>query len=152
MGLTVFKMEFYHFDNTSITMMKNSKFLYSVEIVDDNGRYEFSNGLKFKTDKFGLISTTRHGGYRYETSHIRYYYDIVPKKFRASFIAKANREGLVPSFGKRIELSKRTLSDQIEYGKNISRKSAIFFWSLWTVLIIIVNVGFIALDNRYLNS
>ncbi|AYQ24725.1 hypothetical protein [Enterococcus avium] len=109
-------------------------------------------GHKFKTDKFGLISTTRHGGYRYETSHIRYYYDIVPKKFRASFIAKANREGLVPSFGKRIELSKRTLSDQIEYGKNISRKSAIFFWSLWTVLIIIVNVGFIALDNRYLNS
>ncbi|OJG42721.1 hypothetical protein RV02_GL003189 [Enterococcus gilvus] len=51
MGLTVFKMEFYHFDNTSITMMKNSKFLYSVEIVDDNGRYEFSNGLTFKEAK-----------------------------------------------------------------------------------------------------
>nr|DAG79548.1 MAG TPA: hypothetical protein [Caudoviricetes sp.] len=107
---------------------------------------------KFKTDKFSLISSKRYGGYRYETSHIRYYYDVIPSSFRASFIAKANRKGLVPSFGKRIELSNQTLSDQIEYGKNISRRSAIFFWSFWTVLIIIANVGFIALDNRYLNS
>ncbi|EOI57306.1 hypothetical protein [Enterococcus gilvus] len=106
----------------------------------------------FKTDKFRLISTKNYGGYRYETSHIRYFYDVVPKSFRASFIAKASRDGLVPSFGKRIELSNRTLIDQIEYGKSISRKSAIYFWVLWTILIILVNVVFVVLDNRYLNS
>jgi len=108
-------------------------------------------GHNFKTDKFGLINTTKHGGYRYETSHIRYYYDVVPKNFRASFIAKANKDGLVSSFGKRIELSKLTLNEQIEYGKSISRKSAIFFWAFWIVLIIATNAAFVALDNKYLN-
>lgn len=108
-------------------------------------------GHKFKTDKFSLISTKNYGGYRYETSHIRYYYDVVPKNFRASFIAKTNKNGLIPSFGKRIELSKRTLSEQIEYGKSISRKSAIIFWAFWIVLIIATNATFVALDNKYLN-
>lgn len=51
LSLTVFKMEFYHFDNTAITMMKNNKSLYGVEVEDDNGRYEFSEDLSYEDAK-----------------------------------------------------------------------------------------------------
>lgn len=56
MALTVFKMEFYHFDNTAITMMKNSDSQYGVEIEDDNGRYEFISDLSFREAK-GIVDS-----------------------------------------------------------------------------------------------
>lgn len=108
-------------------------------------------GNKYESKIFDLIDTKSYGGYRYETPHVRYSYNVVPIKFQASFIAKTTQKGLAPVFGARIQLSEMSLNELIKYGKSTADRNAAFFWVFWGILIAGLNIGYVTLENNYLN-
>lgn len=100
---------------------------------------------------FNLIRSVRKGGYQYESSDTRYYYRVIPKKFIASFIASATDKGIQPLFGKHVSLHEKNMDELMEYGKSSAKRAEILFWLIWSILILASNIGFVMLDNEYLN-
>lgn len=106
---------------------------------------------KYDSKIFNLIKSVRKGGYQYESSDTRYYYRVIPKNFSASFIASATDEGIQPLFGKKVSLHTETMEQLLEYGKSSARRAEILFWICWSLLTAALNIGFVMLDNEYLD-
>lgn len=124
-------------------------------------------GNKYSTHLFSLISEQAidasevvkatnsawldSNRYYYETKDTRYYYDVIPKEFKASFIAKARDDGLTPIDGaKFINLQNIGMTDLIDKQSKKVESGIIFFWVAWFILIGAIIYGYIALDNHYL--
>lgn len=141
---------------------------------DNVGRLELMSnelsffGTKYKTNLFSLISDHRvdasevvkatnggwldNGKYYYETKSIRYYYNVIPKEFQASFIAVASDKGLVPANSeKSIRLQNYRMTELIEKQIRNVESGNIFFWIIWVLLIAAVIYGYLSLENRYLD-
>lgn len=81
-------------------------------------------------------------------SDVRFKFYTIPKEFNGTLYSKA--------VDKKITDNRLYLHDTIESLIEKKEKSAdtqvVVFWIIWSMLIIAAVVGFIALDNRYLNN
>ncbi|MEG0836261.1 MAG: hypothetical protein RR313_11820 [Anaerovoracaceae bacterium] len=80
---------------------------------------------------------------------VRYEYYVVPKEFNGSILATLKDGTLLPKskFYKNMEI--QDIVTDIENGANVP---AIFFWATWCLLICGVIIGFVRIENRWLEE
>lgn len=112
-------------------------------------------GNKFATDQFDLsaqycrLNLTDRSQYLYESSDVRYYFTGIPTAFNATIHADL-RAG---DIGQQVEVfPDKTPAEVVEAQIHEQKGVTFAFWMLWIDLIIIIEVLFVTLKNRWLDD
>lgn len=98
----------------------------------------------FKINHYKYKETVKNG----LLSDVRYIFYVIPKEFNATLYSKAVNKTILNNE----VYPNETIDSLIEKKINSADFAVTVFWIIWTIIIIGVVVGFVALDNRYLNN
>lgn len=97
-------------------------------------------------------SKARFSNYReFDTvrdGNTRYIFEVIPYEFKGTLFSKVIENTITDSS----VYAEKDLKQVIELKKNDAGFKVKCFWFIWAGIIILVIVGFVALDNRYLNG
>lgn len=103
------------------------------------------NAYPYETFSYDMVSDSRHvKNTGWNTRDVFYY---LPKDFRGSFFATLN-DGKINS---KPTLCQNTTIEEL-YKKATTSFAVCTFWVLWTMLMIAAVVGFVVLDNKWLED
>lgn len=80
---------------------------------------------------------------------IRYDYEVVPTEFSGSVLAILKDNTLIPQSGFYKDAGIQEVINDIERGENVP---VIIFWVVWSLLICGAVIGFVYIDNRWLEG
>lgn len=99
---------------------------------------------KVKLYNYSHRETVKKNGF----SKVRWQFYVIPKEFDVTWFSVANGKDI-----NKIEMYiGRNINSVINDKEREADNSSIIFWIIWSMLIIGVVVGFVALDNKYLNG
>lgn len=89
--------------------------------------------------------TIKEGGF---FSDVRYVFYTIPFEFNASLFAKA-KDGTIINNTLYVD---QTIKEVIKQKEESADTSVIVFWVFWSILIFAAVIGFVVLENRYIND
>lgn len=99
---------------------------------------------KIKFKNYSYNSTVKPHSF----SNVRYIFRTIPLEFDAVIYSKAKSKTITNT---KIHYN-TTIESLINKKENEANETVIVFWVIWSLLIIVAVVGFVVLDNRYLNN
>ncbi|MBC2106129.1 hypothetical protein [Listeria booriae] len=102
--------------------------------------------------KKGYKSKGWNVNYYYTSDDIRYYYEVVPIKFQATFLAKAGEKGLQPSAGGKIGLYEGSMESFIKGVETGFIATKFIFWAIWIVVTLLLMYAYVSRENEYLED
>lgn len=91
-------------------------------------------------------------GFDASVGDIRYYYNVIPKTSTGSIFVRLADKDIIPVFGKKVELIKKTPAEIIEDKQDGENTPIIIFWILWSIGIIILVIIYVARENNWLEA
>lgn len=108
----------------------------------------------YDTQKFNLTSHSRREGEKFYTGFMnkRHFYYVIDKDIKGTFFAEAGEKGLASKNGRHIEFSSGSIDDFMGSKVISGVVSIVFFWIGWSVLTVLLVLGFVSLENNWLEE
>lgn len=114
----------------------NKSHTKTFKFMDNSYKY---NSVEFNNEKY--LKTVTNG-------NVRYVFSVIPIEFKGTLYSNLKDGKLNDS-----ELfANKTIKQVMKSKENGADNSVVIFWIVWSLLILIVVILFVALDNRYLNN
>ncbi len=107
--------------------------------------HTFKHG-HIRLDNYSYLKTVKKG----MLSDVRYKFYTMPTEFDIALFSQAKEGTITP--GQSAVYYNQSIESVIDMKEGEATMFVVFFWIIWVILTIAAVVGFVALDNRFINN